>query len=284
MDITIDGKSADITLDTEKTIGDVLSGIEQWLAVTGNRIKKISINGEISPDDLAEIFDREIKDVTKLDITLSYWRELAAEALADLRETCALFGAAAFEERPLIVSAWEKSAARRFMASDISDMDLLAAGAFSGEGLSPQDLAVLVEERLREAADPGQEIARSEALVNSITQRMEDLPLDIQTGKDRRATETVQLFSGIGEKLFRIFFIYKSEGLSPDTFIIDGMPVRVFVDEFNSALLELSAAYENRDSVLAGDIAEYELAPRLLKFFTALKNITKSGFRLTSLT
>ena len=282
MEITIDGKSPDITLDTEKTIGDVLSGIEQWLALTGNRIKEIRINGESSGDDLAESFAREIKDVKKLELTLSYWRELAAEALTALLENCALYGNADFAARPQIVYSWENSAARRFLASDISDMEKLAAGAFSGEGLSPQDLAVLVEERLREIADPGPEIGRSEALVKSISQRMEELPLDIQTGKDQRAAETVQLFTGIGEKLFRVFFVYKSEGLSTETFIIDGMPARTFVDEFNAALRELSAAYENRDSVLAGDIAEYELAPRLMKFFSALNNISKSGFPVAS--
>jgi len=97
----------------------------------------------------------------------------------------------------------------------------------------------------------------------------------MQTGKDRRAAETVQLFSQIGEKLFRVFFIYKSEGLSMETFVIDDLPARVFIEEFNGALRELFLAFESRDTVLAGDIAEYELAPRLLKFFATLKSMTK---------
>ena len=104
---------------------------------------------------------------------------------------------------------------------------------------------------------------------------MEELPLDIQTGKDQRASETIQYFSSVGEKLFRIFFILKSEGLSLETFVIDGLSVRTFMEEFNAALAELSAAYENRDTVLVGDLSEYELAPRLLKFFSALKNFSE---------
>ena len=60
-----------------------------------------------------------------------------------------------------------------------------------------------------------------------------------------------------------------------ETFVIDGLPARVFIEEFNAAPRELSEAYENRDTVLAGDIAEYELAPRLLKFFATLKNMAK---------
>jgi hypothetical protein len=106
---------------------------------------------------------------------------------------------------------------------------------------------------------------------------MEELSLDIQTGKDQRAAETIQLFSRTGEKLFRIFFILKSEGLSLDTFVVDGLPARNFMAEFNAALSEISAAYKNRDTVLVGDLSEYELAPRLLKLFSALKCFSETS-------
>jgi hypothetical protein len=106
---------------------------------------------------------------------------------------------------------------------------------------------------------------------------MEELPLDMQTGKDQRAAETVQLFSQMGEKLFRIFFIQKSEGLSLDALTIDDLPARGFIKEFNAILEELSSAYKNHDTILVGDIAEYELAPRLVKLYTALKDVLKSG-------
>ena len=276
MNICINEKPADITLDTEKTLGDILSGIEQWISPSGNRIHGISVNGQIVEEDtLPEVFDREIKDISKLDISVSSYRELAAEALGALLETCISYGDAAFDERARIAGTWEKSAAARFLQTDISDMHDLAGLTLSGEGLSPADLSILIEERLREIADPGRETISCEAVVGNIAGRMEELPLDIQTGKDQRAAETIQLFSRVGEKLFRIFFILKSDGLSLDTFVVDGHPVRAFMEEFNAALAELSAAYENRDTVLVGDLAEYELAPRLVKFFTALKNFPK---------
>ena len=149
-------------------------------------------------------------------------------------------------------------------------------------GLSVADFTAIVEERLKEVTDPWQEINGSEIFVNIVAQRMEEFPLDMQTGKDQRAAETIQLFSQISGKLFRIFFLHKSEGLSAETFIIDERPAKTFIEEFNSALRELSDAYENRDTVLAGDIAEYELAPRLLKFFAAMKNMTKSHSQVSS--
>jgi len=272
MNICINDKPADITLNTEKTLGDVLAGIELWISPGGNRIHRVAVNGrDIPGDDLAKEFSMEIKDIKKLDIDVSSYRELAAEALISLHDTCSLYEQASFEDRSAVIKIWENSAAVRFLQSDIPDIYELAAGTFSGTGLTTTVLAALIEERLREITDPVHVIGSFDEPVKNITERMEELPLDMQTGKDQRAAETIQLFSGIGEKLFRIFYMLKKEGLSLDSFIVDDFPVRTFIEEFNAVLSELSAAYENRDTVLVGDLSEYELAPRLLKFFLALK-------------
>ena len=273
MNICINDKPADITLDTEKTLGDVLAGIELWISPTGNRIHSVTVNGQDIPGEaLTKEFSREIKDIKKLDIDVSSYRELAAEALMSLFDTCSLYEQASFEERSAVINTWEKSAAVRFLQSDIPDIYELAASTFSGTGLTTAILATLIEERLREITDPGRAVVSCEDMVKTITKRMEELPLDMQTGRDQRAAETIQLFSRIGEKLFRIFFMLKREGLSLDSFVVDDFPARTFIEEFNAALNELSAAYENRDTVLVGDLSEYELAPRLFKFFFALKN------------
>jgi hypothetical protein len=283
MNIYINDKPAEITLDTEKTLGDVMSGIEQWLSPSGNRILKMSVNGrEISGENLPDTFCKNIVDIEKLEVFVSSWRELAAEALEVLYDTCTLYRDAPFDKRGNIFAEWEKSSASRFINSDFSDIFGLAKAALSGEGLSAADFIIILEERLREIADPRQETDGSETLVKTIFESMENFPLDMQTGKDQHAAETVQLFSQMSEKLFRILQIYKSEGLSMETFIIDKLPVKLFVEEFNAALRELSLAYENRDTVLAGDIAEYELAPRFLNFFTALKNAPNSGCTVVS--
>ena len=279
MEIFINGKNADITLDTEKNLGDVLSGIEMWISPAKSRIRSISVDGEsLFNDALTESFGRDLRNIGKLEITVSSWRELAAEALKALYTSCRLYTDAPFSERSQICADWERSSAARFLAQEIPDLYTLAGKGMSGEGLSASDLAVLTEERLREILEPTEEIFACEPMVQDIAKRMEDFPLDIQTGKDQHAAETLQRFAGIGEKLFRIFFILELEGLSLDNFTIDSVTARVFIDEFNSALSELSASFENKDTVLAGDIAEYELAPRLMKFYYAIKEITESFF------
>ena len=276
MKIYINDKPADITLDNEKTLGDVMAGIEQWIFPSGNRIQEIIIDGKkVHSDSLEDSFSFGIESMERLDIQISPWRELAAEALGDLYETCVLFKNAAFNERPQIFSSWQNSYAGRFLASEIPDIYGLASLTMTGEGLSPSELYSIIEERLREIVTPEKEIDSIEGAILATAERMEQLPLDMQTGKDRRADETIHIFSGIGEKLFRLFSIYKSYGNLPETLTIDGQKLKSFIEEFNTALRELSLAYENRDTVLAGDISEYELAPRLVKLFTALKGIKK---------
>ena len=275
MEILINGKNTDIKLDTEKTLGDVLAGMELWISPSGNRIHGITIDGKSIDNDIAAVSGKDIREIKKIEISIIPWRELAAEALYCLLETCVEYRKTAFDDRKRTIQNWNDSAAARFLKSDIKDISLIADQTFSGSFFSPEELSLLLEERLMEINNPGHEIAASEALVHAISKRMEELPLDMQTGKDGRAAETIQLFSGVGQKLFRIFSMLKSEGLSMDTFTVDGQPARTFMEEFNAALSELSAAYENRDTVLVGDLSEYELAPRLLKFFSALKNLSE---------
>jgi hypothetical protein len=273
MEILINGSPADITLETEKTIGDILSGLDQWLEGNGGRLSGILIDGKkIEPDGLGEAFGRSLGGIGSLDFTVSSWGELAAEALLSLEAICGAWEGLSFDSRGEARERWEGSAAAAFLASEIPDMYDFAARSLAGEGLSPGNLRLLVTERLQELENPGEEINRTEGLVSAVAGRLEDLPLDIQTGKDGRAAETMQLFSRIAEKLFRFLFILKVSGLPPETLVIDGRNVKDFISEFNSALKELNAAYENRDAVLIGDLAEYELAPRLIKFFTALKD------------
>jgi hypothetical protein len=273
MEISINGRAADITLETEKTIGEFLSGMDRWLEGTGSRLSGLLIDGQtIDAPGMDEAFGRELDGIGSMDIIVSSWGELAAEALLTLMEICDAWETLPFERREEAGKQWETGAGAAFLASEIPDMYDFARRSLTGEGLSPEDLKLLITERLMELKDPREEIGRAESLVSAIAGRLEDLPLDIQTGKDGRAAETMQLFSRTAEKLFRLLFILKGSGLSAENLIIDNRNAKDFMAEFNSALRELNAAYENRDAVLIGDLAEYELAPRLIKFFTALKN------------
>lgn len=271
MTISINGKKADIILEKEKTIGDVLAGLDDWLRGSGYRLSGLETDGERADIlSMDSFFEMELAGIEKLNIITSSWAGLATEALLDLLQNIGDYEMADFEERSRFKNAWETQAASHFLQEQIPDIYGLAEKTFSGLGMPSTELRKILEERLWELENPQKEINKSGPLVEEIAARLEDLPLDIQTGKDGRAAETVRIFSGIAEKLFRLFDLLKIEGFNVEILTVDDIPIYTYIEEFGSALKELLAAYESRDAVLVGDLAEYELAPRLLKFYSAI--------------
>jgi hypothetical protein len=276
MVIRINGEAADITLESERTLGDVLTGIENWLGNSEFRVNGLEIDGKtISGDAIPAAFEQEVAGIRAIDVKVCTRQELLLEALTEAR--CYLEALANPDSCTRTVSsvaeAWKTSAAESFLAEELPEIcgpldDLFKTGG-SGGGPSLRAAVSLIDERIREIGDPVGEFTRLESLVSAVSERLEELPVDIQTGKDGRAAETVSLFSNIAEKLFRLFFVFRSRGTFIET--VDSVPVSRFLEEFGAAVKELLAAYSGKDAVLAGDLAEYELAPRFRSFYAALK-------------
>ncbi|MDR2608701.1 MAG: hypothetical protein LBC57_09950 [Treponema sp.] len=272
MEISINGEKGGITLEQEKTAGEVLSGLESWLRNSGHRLSGIKINGElVKAASLDDVFDRDLGDIENMDILTSSWAELAVDALADLIRDLCDFEESDFQDRGRFAAEWIESPSSRFLSEEIPEIHAWASFAFSGQGYSPSELKLIVEERLRELGDPRAELEKIGKLVEELEKRLEDLPLDFQTGKDRQATETIQIFSAAAEKIMRIYAILKVEGYDLVSRRVEDKTLPEYLEEFNTALRELLAAYEAKDVVLAGDIAEYELAPRLTRLFAGIK-------------
>ncbi|MDR0313722.1 MAG: hypothetical protein LBI14_08990 [Treponema sp.] len=273
MEISINGKLADIVLEKEEKVGDVLSGLENWLQGSGNRISGLAIDGlNISAEQVPEALAYKLSAHKAMDITIISWSELAIEALVQLKETCLHYNNSSFIEYSAIRKQWEESAAATFLYSEIREFHELAGLCFAGEGVSASNLLLFAEERIRELGDPERELENMEKPVSEIARRMEELPLDVQTGKDGKAAETIQFFTQMAEKLFRLLRVLKLRKPDFDSCQVEGLGIREFLNGFNTALGELTSAYKNQDAVLIGDLAEYEMAPRLLKLYSALKN------------
>jgi hypothetical protein len=274
MDIRINGEPADVRLENEKTVRDLLAGIEDWLEGTGNRISGLVIDGlAILADDVERALDQELNAVQSIDIQIRQWMVFAVESLIAAKNALQMYEDAPFADKKLVKEDFEASAAFRFLADQIQDMAHTVSASLADEGLPRSGAIRLIDERIREIESPKQEILNCNALASEIVSRLEDLPLDMQTGKDKRAQETMRLFSQIAEKLFRLLALLKQHGFATDDLCIDSVPLGQFIDGFSDALRELLKAYEAKDAVLAGDFAEYEMAPRLAALYSALKNI-----------
>ena len=274
MKIRINGKDADVQLENEKTVGEALSALDAWLGGMGYSLSGLCIDGENAhPDTIAACFDRSVDTITTLDISVKLILELFAESLIHTMQDLNDYEAAGFDEKGLFAEQWKKSPQAHLIGEQSPELFDWAVKTFTGEGSPVQIIRLILEERLRELEDPASEMNKSGPLVGEICARLEELPLDIQTGKDARAAETVRTFSGVAEKVFRIFNILKMEGFPVGDIAVGDMPVTAYIAEFSTALRELLAAYEQHDTVLIGDLAEYEMAPRLRNLHIAVLDV-----------
>jgi hypothetical protein len=268
MKIVIDEKDADIVLEYEKTVGEALSGIEDWLSGAGLCISGITLDGEDVSAHIDDVFKRTVDQIECMAIKTSFVSTLHIEALYQALECLAAFAAAnrgeasSVAERKRIQTEWEASDGAHFLSghdySIFSDISKVFKGNDSGD--VQKAIAEQIGSLDRMIKDPAKEFLSLEAQVVNLNERLEALPLDMQTGKDRRAAETIDIFSTLTEKMFGLI------RLVSQTFD------ETALNEFNAALKEFLAAYENKDMVLIGDLAEYELAPRLSKIYNDIKN------------
>jgi len=274
MEIRINGKSAAITLESEKTVGEVLTGIQNWLETSGFFISGLEMDGKsYGSHSLDTIFALPLEGVSSIDVKTSGWAELMLEALVGLKSDLEFFGTLDAQGQRECRERWEKALPALFLQKNAPDLYSVVIKTLEGN-LPAAGTIGYVSERVREIEDPYRELALSRELVNEIAKRLEELPLDVQTGKDARAAETITVFSSLTEKINRLAILLRSFGTDVENLKItlsDGsVSYKDYIDEFGTALKELVSAYENNDTVLVGDLAEYELSPRLLNLYGAL--------------
>jgi len=272
MDIKINDMALDISLENENTLGDVLAGLEQWLSNSGHRISELKIDGQaVTSSMLEEAFKKDVKTIKSIDIYTNVIAELSAASLLNLIEDIKKFEALSFEEKSKYCEKWQETATAQFISAELPDLYAFCRNVFNNGDVTPQTLLSITEEIQREVNDPKSELINLEPILNEICVRLTDLPLDIQTGKDARAAQTIQLFSAVTEKIFRIIKQLNTQGyLSPDVQQTDNKSLTELMSYFSNILRELLEAYEKNDSVLVGDLTEYEASPKIKELYKAI--------------
>ena len=269
MEIRINGKTVDIRVEHEKTVGEIMVSLDKWLANSGHMLSGLAVDGQKADSSSIEnAFLREINTVEVLDIFTRSLAEFFAMSLLDFLSDIEEYENLSFEEKNDFYESWKERAGTRFAAEQMPDLFSLYVNTFSSGGVNTEVLRSVTEERLREVKEPVKEITRLQPVIEDTCARLVDLPLDVQTGKDKHAAETLQYFSGIVEKIFRVFRQLDIQGY------ISEEPVSRLIIDFGTAVKELLEAYERHDSVLVGDLTEYEMAPKLKELYdTIVENI-----------
>lgn len=196
MDFLVNGQKLDITLQDEKTIGDVLKQFE--ISCEQNKLATIgiSLNDKIvTAEEFDEISKYPIEENTKLDVSV-----ISEQAVAE---------------------SFKQSAAE----------------------------------------------------MKEVVELLKNIPVEMQSGKDAQAKKTIIKLSDV-MNAFCSTVTWSS--LFPEAFgniKIEDKTLSDFLAEMSPILKDFSEALENSDSVLLGDLSEYEICPRLESLSDALGSL-----------
>ena len=110
-------------------------------------------------------------------------------------------------------------------------------------------------------------------LFNELALQMEAVPVALQSGKNLEVSESIKKLADSIEQFCHIATL---ASLFPDSFkdvSLNGMNFKDFFADFSPILKDFEDALQNNDTVMLGDLSEYEICPRLKEISKALKEM-----------
>ena len=194
MEFFVNNAKVDITLEHEKTVGDILQSFEEECAKNNATTVNIVLNGkQVTPDGFDEACATKLADDTTISLTVISVDDISA-AFKDVAKKCTALAASFLE-----------------------------------------------------------------------------ISVKLQGGKDKEVSESV---SALADLIDQFCHAVKLSALFPETFgelTVDAKPFHEFFPEFTQILGDFQQALESKDTVLIGDLAEYEISPKLSAIAAAIK-------------
>jgi hypothetical protein len=269
MIIKINGKPLDYTLSNEKTLIEIIAGLEQWLSNSGHRMSELSVDGQdVNAAMVEEIFKKNIKTVKCIEVRTNSIAELTTACITNLKRDIDEYEKLDFDKKAKFFDNWKESSQAQFISEEMHELYLYFTDTFSGGKISIQTLRAITDEIQREVTEPAKELEKLEPILNEICEKLINLPLNIQTGKDLLAATTIEIFSSLTEKIIRIFSQLNNQG-----YLLQMDKAKKIAQDFSdykNILMQLLEAYEKHDTIIIGDLAEYEAAPKLKELYFAI--------------
>ena len=110
-------------------------------------------------------------------------------------------------------------------------------------------------------------------LFSELAAQMEEVPVALQSGKNQEVSESIKK---LADNIDQFCHIATLASLFPETFketSVNGMNFKDFFADFSPILKDFETALQNNDTVMLGDLSEYEICPRLKEISKTLKEI-----------
>jgi len=273
VNISIDGNIIDYSLEKEKNGYDIIEAISLWLKNNYIIIKSVKIDEkEYDYDDKTQLSELSIESIKNIDIFTLTLREYKYNQLLIIQKYFETLISAIKDnnkaETIKILKNYEKikpdieevvgnlgfieTAASK---KELADSDCESLKFFA------ENINFIIEERKREIINPEVEIEKEKKYFDTFLPEIEIISVLLQTGKESEAFEKIIKFVDFAKKLARLLSYYNM-GL--------GKIEPEEIGKYNKLLNDLGEALGRGDSVLIGDILEYELSPIIEQFFNIM--------------
>ncbi len=149
----------------------------------------------------------------------------------------------------------------------------VTAETFDAEAETPLGAGTKFEFTVVTEGSVHESFANLATLFNELADQMENVPAAIQNGKN---AEVLSSIKQLADSISQFCHLAALASLFPDKFSetkIDGKDFREFFDGFSPVLLDFEQALKDNDTVMIGDLSEYEICPRLHSISRALSEI-----------
>jgi len=280
MTITINGENIDFTLEEEKTAGDIIQNLSSWLEESGMLISGLNINSDAHPLSNSEWKAFPIKTIENISLEALSLREGRIIQLETARDFFLLLETAissgdeeAFAELrtgfndlkhvlPHLLDEGPNPSILPLMESAFSRVYGHPEAVKASQALQ---MAAVLENRRKEAADPESEAVTAAEALAGMADSLEEVAVQLQTGQDKTAMTTIILLTELLQTFMRAL-----------SWIDSGKKVEEIINDINGILSELEEALKAADTVLIGDLLEYEIKPRLLQLPEKFNSSTES--------
>ncbi len=148
----------------------------------------------------------------------------------------------------------------------------ITAETFDEEAAKPLEKNTKFEFSVVTQNDVKDSFKKLSELFESLAEQMQNVPLALQSNKNLEVSEAIKK---LADSIDQFCHIATLASLFPETFTqttLNGMSFKDFFADFSPILKDFEDALQNNDTVMIGDLSEYEICPRLEAISKALKD------------
>ncbi|MCD6120855.1 MAG: hypothetical protein J7K04_03345 [Spirochaetales bacterium] len=285
MEIKINEEKINFELENEKTIGEIISVIRNWIYGSGFIITSVFLdNREIKIDEQSGWQDIPVADIKTLNIKINHVTELRAANLKTVTKYLGMLSEAVGSSdkkmyRELlsgfpfmleslgsnyILNKNTDSLGRIIKETSVDDIMSLNNDEKEEIIRLISEIIANTEEALNEIQYPAEALRSITDKLHASAEEIGEVSVLLQSGNDKQAMDYVVKFSDLTQRFFRILTALGDSGkIQLNSIKIQGKKSSEFYHDLNNILNQLLDAFHVQDSVLIGDLLEYEIAPRM---------------------